>query len=57
MTLTLFIMFVFATIMVVMLVRAGWMWLHAQRQPVGHHNVNDEWTPSAALPVDDKVAA
>ena len=45
------------TIMVVMLGLAGWMWLHAQRQPVGHHNVNDEWTPSAALPVDDKVAA
>ena len=35
----------------------GYMWLHSRKEPIGHHNVNDEWTPSAALPVDDKVAA
>jgi PiT family inorganic phosphate transporter len=25
-----------------------WMWLHSKRDPIGHHNVNDEWEPEAA---------
>ena len=40
----------------IVLVMAGlafWMWLDAQRHPVGHHNVNDEW--DAEQPDADKV--
>jgi PiT family inorganic phosphate transporter len=39
----------------------GWllMWLHSKRDPIGHHNVNDEWDPEAAAdaePVAEGVA-
>ena len=29
---------------------AAWlaMWLHSRRDPIGRHNVNDEWDPEAA---------
>ena len=29
-----------------------WMWLHSRREPIGHHNVNDEWEPQAS---EDRV--
>ena len=25
---------------------AGYMWLHSRKEPIGHHNVNDDWTPA-----------
>jgi PiT family inorganic phosphate transporter len=31
-------------IFVLMCGAALWMWVHARRNPVGHGNVNDEWT-------------
>ncbi|MBK8461170.1 MAG: inorganic phosphate transporter [Micropruina sp.] len=33
-------------IFAVMVGLAAWMWIHSRREPIGHHNVNDEWTPS-----------
>ena len=24
----------------------GYMWLHSRKEPIGHHNVNDDWTPA-----------
>lgn len=41
----------------VMALLGGWMWVHAQRAPVGHHNVNDEWDDSVHLPDTDRVGA
>jgi hypothetical protein len=31
------------------------MWLHSRRDPIGRHNVNDEWDPDAAA--DDLTPA
>jgi PiT family inorganic phosphate transporter len=29
---------------VLLLLGAGvYMWLHSRKEPIGHHNVNDEW--------------
>ncbi len=38
-----------------------WMWLHSKRDPIGHHNVNDEWdsasqADSDAAPISEVVA-
>lgn len=44
----------------IVLVMAGlafWMWLDAQRHPVGHHNVNDEWDETVHLPAEDHAVA
>jgi inorganic phosphate transporter, PiT family len=30
-------------IFVIVCLLAGWMWLRSRREPVGQHNVNDEW--------------
>ncbi len=29
----------------------GYMWLHSRKEPIGHHNVNDDWAPA---PKDSK---
>jgi len=44
-------------IVIIVLMVGAWlgMWLHSKRDPIGHHNVNDEWEPEpldeARLPV------
>lgn len=33
-----------AAVVVLLLLGAGvYMWLHSRKEPIGHHNVNDEW--------------
>ncbi len=39
-------------VFVLMCAAWGWMWLHSKREPIGHHNVNDEWD---AQPAEDRV--
>ena len=43
-------------LVVFVLMVAAWlgMWLHSRRDPISHHNVNDEWEPE---PVDGAVPA
>lgn len=31
-------------VFLLLLAAAGYMWLHSRKEPIGHHNVNDEWT-------------
>lgn len=33
------------------------MWVNAQRHPIGHHNVNDEWDAPVPAPADDQMVA
>jgi PiT family inorganic phosphate transporter len=35
------------TVFGLLVAAAGGMWLHSRRDPVGHHNVNDDWDGAA----------
>lgn len=45
-------------IFVILIVSAGYVFLHSRKNPVGHHNVTDDWDPKAeqARPVELKEA-
>ncbi len=32
------------TIFLILAVLSGWMWWRSRKEPIGHHNVNDDWT-------------
>jgi PiT family inorganic phosphate transporter len=47
-------------IFAILLVAAGYMYMHSRRAPINHHNVNDEWQGGGvqpARPVTTTVAA
>ena len=45
-------------IFMILVVLALWMWLHSRIQPIGHHNVNDDWEPedrSTTVPLTQEL--
>jgi len=45
-----------ATVVVLLVLLAGWMYLRARRAPVDHRNVNDEWQSDATADRADLAA-
>lgn len=42
-------------VFVILVVFSAWMFWHSRKNPVGHHNVNDDWDASPAKVVNDQV--
>ena len=47
------------SIVVVLLLCAagGYMWLHSRKEPIGHHNVNDDWTSEKKAKKEEEEVA
>ncbi len=35
-----------SAVFLVLCASGGYMWLHSRREPIGHHNVTDDWAPA-----------